>query len=312
MAPREGGDIGDVERRAARGHVRVLERDHRYVRLVVVLGLDDVEDVAQGERTIGVVDRRELDGRVARRGAHLEADHVLASAGDDEVAGIGEYPNGDLVAHHARRHEDRRLFSDQRGEPVLQGSNRRVFVVAVVAHDGDRHGVAHRLRRLRHRVASQINSSGHHQRLSANFYTVPMYEDMVKRMNERQNVHTELGIDVVSVSPDKVVLQVEVGPAVHQAAGHLARRRVGADGRRRRVDRGAVSVAPGEIVVGTELNCSHLRSMTSGTLTATATPVRKGRTVHVWGIELTDETGRLICVARCSLQVLKAPSAPSA
>ncbi len=72
-----------------------------------------------------------------------------------------------------------------------------------------------------------------------------------------------------------------------------------------------MSVGPGEIVVGTELNCSHLRSMTTGTLTATATPIRKGRTVHVWGIELTDESDRMICIARCSLQVLKAPVAPS-
>jgi uncharacterized protein (TIGR00369 family) len=75
---------------------------------------------------------------------------------------------------------------------------------------------------------------------------------------------------------------------------------------------GAVSVGPDQIVVGTELNCSHLRSMSSGTLTATATPIRKGRTVHVWGIELTDDQDRLICVARCSLQVLKAPQTPNA
>ena len=68
-----------------------------------------------------------------------------------------------------------------------------------------------------------------------------------------------------------------------------------------------ISVGPDEIVVGTELNCSHLRSMTSGVLTATATPVRKGRTVHVWAIELTDEDDRMICISRCTLQVLKAP-----
>jgi uncharacterized protein (TIGR00369 family) len=72
---------------------------------------------------------------------------------------------------------------------------------------------------------------------------------------------------------------------------------------------GAVSVGPDQIVVGTELNCSHLRSMSSGTLTATATPIRKGRTVHVWGIDLTDDQDRLICVARCTLQVLRAPGA---
>ena len=139
-----------------------------------------------------------------------------------------------------------------------------------------------------------------------------MYEDMLNRMNERRNVHKELGIEIVSVSPEKVVMRVEVGPAVHQAAGilHGGVSALMAEGAAS--IGGAVSVAPDEIVVGTELNCSHLRSMSSGTLTATATPVRKGRSVHVWGIELTDETGRLICVARCSLQVLKAPQTPTA
>jgi len=73
---------------------------------------------------------------------------------------------------------------------------------------------------------------------------------------------------------------------------------------------GVVSVDPGYAVVGTELNISHLRPMRSGVLRATATPVRKGRTVHVWAIEMTDERGRLISVARCSLQVITVPTAP--
>ncbi|MEI6736304.1 MAG: PaaI family thioesterase, partial [Actinomycetes bacterium] len=72
---------------------------------------------------------------------------------------------------------------------------------------------------------------------------------------------------------------------------------------------GAVTVGPDRIVVGTELNCSHLRSMREGLLTATARPIRSGRTVHVWGIDLTDEDGRMICIARCSLAVLDAPKA---
>jgi uncharacterized protein (TIGR00369 family) len=131
-------------------------------------------------------------------------------------------------------------------------------------------------------------------------------------MNESPNVHSELGILVTFVSPERVVLQVEVGPKVHQAAGilHGGVSALMAEGAAS--IGGAVSVGSDEIVVGTELNCSHLRSMSSGTLTATATPVRKGRTVHVWAIELTDETGRMICIARCTLQVLKAPSAASA
>src|SRR5271170_1730272 len=138
-----------------------------------------------------------------------------------------------------------------------------------------------------------------------------MYEDMFKRMNDSPNVHRELGVVVTFVSPEKVILQVEVGPKVHQAYGilHGGVSALLAEGAAS--IGGAVSVAPDQIVVGTELNCSHLRSMTSGLLTATATPVRKGRSVHVWAIELTDENNRMICVARCSLQVLKAPTAPS-
>jgi uncharacterized protein (TIGR00369 family) len=113
----------------------------------------------------------------------------------------------------------------------------------------------------------------------------------------------------VSATPEEVVLRVEVGPKVHQPYGilHGGVSALLAEGAAS--VGGAVSVGPDEIVVGTELNCSHLRSMTEGTLTAVATPIRKGRRVHVWGIELRDGKGTLICVARCTLQVLPAPSA---
>jgi 1,4-dihydroxy-2-naphthoyl-CoA hydrolase len=139
-----------------------------------------------------------------------------------------------------------------------------------------------------------------------------MPEDrLIQRFTETPNVNQQLGVEVVLVTPEKVVLQVEVGPKVHQPYGilHGGVSALLAEGAAS--IGGAVSVGPEEIVVGTELNCSHLRSMTSGTLTATATPVRKGRNVHVWAIDLTDETGRMICIARCTLQVLKAPPAPS-
>ena len=139
-----------------------------------------------------------------------------------------------------------------------------------------------------------------------------MNEDRMQRLHEGTDVNKELGVEVVLLTPEKVVLQVEVGPKVHQPYGilHGGVSALMAEGAASLG--GAVSVGPDEIVVGTELNCSHLRSMSAGTLTATATPVRKGRNVHVWSIDLTDETGRQICVARCTLQVLKAPPASNA
>ena len=139
-----------------------------------------------------------------------------------------------------------------------------------------------------------------------------MTEDHAARSPERTNAHEFLGIRVVSADPDKVVLQLDVTPRVHQPFGllHGGVSALLAEGAASWG--GVVSVEPGQMVVGTELNISHLRPMRSGVLTATATPVRKGRSVQVWAIEMTDERGRQISVARCSLQVVAAPAtAPS-
>ena len=138
---------------------------------------------------------------------------------------------------------------------------------------------------------------------------------MSENLNDRiprGGVHELLDVDIVEATADKVILAIEVGPNVHQPYGilHGGVSALLAEGAASLA--GALNVAPDQIVVGTELNISHLRSMTTGTLRATATPIRKGRTVHVWGVELTDERERTIAVARCSLQVLKAPPASRA
>jgi len=131
---------------------------------------------------------------------------------------------------------------------------------------------------------------------------------MTDHIAPEKNVHDQLGIEVVLATPEKVVCRVEVGPRVHQPYGilhggvsALIAESAGSIG-------GATTVGPEFIVVGTELNISHLRSMTKGTLTATATPIRTGRSVHVWNIDLTDERDRKIAIERLTLQVLKAPS----
>ena len=118
-------------------------------------------------------------------------------------------------------------------------------------------------------------------------------------------VHAQLGIEAVELSKDRVVLSLPIGSKVHQPYGILhggvlaeSAASIGA----------ALNVASDKAVVGIELNASHLRSAVSGTLIATATPVRIGRTIHVWRIELTDESGRGICEARCSMAVIDRPA----
>jgi len=126
----------------------------------------------------------------------------------------------------------------------------------------------------------------------------------------RPSVHDYLDVKIVEATAERVVVTVEVGPKTHQPFG-LLHGGISALLAESAASIGATrSVWPNEVAVGTELNCSHLRSMSEGTLTATARPLRKGRRVHVWSIDLTDDDGNLICAARCSLQILPA-AAPS-
>jgi len=123
------------------------------------------------------------------------------------------------------------------------------------------------------------------------------------------DVHSTLGITVVKADKDEVIMSVPVGPKVHQPFGILHGGVSALIAESAASFAGQLNVPAGKAVVGTELNCSHLRSMRDGVLTATARPIRVGRTLHVWGIELRDEQGREICVARCSLAVIDVPTA---
>ena len=126
-----------------------------------------------------------------------------------------------------------------------------------------------------------------------------------------QSIHELLDVEFVEAAPDRVVLRIPVDWKVHQPYGILhggvsallaeSAASLGA----------ALAAGPDRSVVGIELNASHLRSLRDGHLTAEATPVRVGRTVQVWRISLTDDDGRAICEARCTLSVLGAPGGTS-
>jgi uncharacterized protein (TIGR00369 family) len=136
-----------------------------------------------------------------------------------------------------------------------------------------------------------------------------LLEQMQKRTD--QTVLKTLGIKIESAEADRVVLSMPVEERVHQYTGLL---------------HGGVSVVLAETAaaigaalntdlarftpVGVEINANHLRSVSSGRVTAVAVPVYKGRQMSVWSIEIRDERGRLICVSRCTL-ALKPGSALS-
>ncbi len=57
-------------------------------------------------------------------------------------------------------------------------------------------------------------------------------------------------------------------------------------------------------VVGLEVNGNHLRSISSGFVTATARIIHQGERTHVWNVEIVDEENRLVMIGRVTMMVV--------
>ena len=55
--------------------------------------------------------------------------------------------------------------------------------------------------------------------------------------------------------------------------------------------------------VGVEINANHLKSVSHGFVHGTAKPVRIGRNIHVWNIEIHDDSQSLVCISRLTVLV---------
>ncbi len=65
------------------------------------------------------------------------------------------------------------------------------------------------------------------------------------------------------------------------------------------------AVSPKSKVVGLEVNANHLRSAKEGqTVFATAKPIKLGKRIHVWNIEIKDDQEQLICISRLTVAVM--------
>jgi uncharacterized protein (TIGR00369 family) len=115
-----------------------------------------------------------------------------------------------------------------------------------------------------------------------------------------------LGMELVEVSPGKVVITMPVDHRTHQPLGLL---------------HGGASVAlaetvasiggwylvmkDGKAVVGQEINANHLRSVRTGKVKAVGEVLHQGKTSQVWQIRIYDEAERMVCISRCTLAVIE-------
>jgi len=66
---------------------------------------------------------------------------------------------------------------------------------------------------------------------------------------------------------------------------------------------------PGRLAVGVDINATHTRSATSGTVTGVCTPIHLGRTLTVHEIVISDDQGRRCSTIRITNLIKDAPRA---
>lgn len=121
----------------------------------------------------------------------------------------------------------------------------------------------------------------------------------------QKNMGDALGITFLSFEKDKIKASMPVNEHTIQPFGIL---------------HGGASVAlaetlaslgawihagEGKSAVGVEINANHIRAVPRGqTVIGIATPVHTGRQIHVWDIEIETESGKKVCVSRCTLAIV--------
>lgn len=114
-----------------------------------------------------------------------------------------------------------------------------------------------------------------------------------------------LGIEYIDVGPDFLVATMPVTPKVHQPMGLLHGGATVALAESVGSAASHLLVDPQDFEVrGIEITANHLKSISSGVVTATASVLHKGRTTHLWKIEVRDEAKNLISFCKLTNIVL--------
>jgi 1,4-dihydroxy-2-naphthoyl-CoA hydrolase len=132
-------------------------------------------------------------------------------------------------------------------------------------------------------------------------------QEKLKRINDNiQNTMTStIGIEITDIGDDFICGKMPVDERTTQPFGLLhggasvaLAETLGSIG-------GGIKVySNNETVVGIEINANHLKSVRDGWVYGKATPIRIGKKIQVWNIEITNEDDDLICVSRLTLAVI--------
>ncbi len=118
-----------------------------------------------------------------------------------------------------------------------------------------------------------------------------------------------MGVKILEASAERVVATMPVEGntqpygLLHGGASVVLAESLGSLGRRS-------TPTPTAISVGVDINATHHRAATSGTVTGVATPLHLGRTMASYEVVITDEQDRRVCTCRITCALLPKDRVP--
>ena len=106
-----------------------------------------------------------------------------------------------------------------------------------------------------------------------------------------------MGIDVLEARVDRIVATMPVEGntqpygLLHGGASVVLAETLGSIG-------SMLHAGEGRIAVGVDINATHHRAVSAGTVTGVATPIHLGSTITTYAVAITDEQDRPVCTAR--------------
>lgn len=134
-------------------------------------------------------------------------------------------------------------------------------------------------------------------------------EDFVAFLPEGMGrLNEKMGVELIEISAERVVgtMPVEGNTQpfglLHGGASVALAETLGSVG-------SAFHAYPDKVAVGVDINATHHRSATSGTVTGVATAIHLGRTSTSYDVVITDERGKRLCTSRITCALVTLPQA---
>ena len=118
-------------------------------------------------------------------------------------------------------------------------------------------------------------------------------------------LNEKMGVELIEISAERIVgtMPVEGNTQpfglLHGGASVALAETLGSVG-------SAIHAYPHSIAVGVDINATHHRAATSGTVTGVATAIHLGRTSAAYEIVITDERGQRVCTSRITCALVPA------